>query len=127
MSKKMNEADTFVQKAEDGFAKIDALNAAVLELWAHEPLRALSAAEEACKQAKVENYLSGQAYSLRNMGICHWRLANYDKALEALKEALAIFKELEDYEGSITVLHNLSIVHRQLGDTHKRSSMRSVV
>lgn len=116
MSKKMNEADMCLQKAQDGFAKIDALNAAVLELWAHDALRALSAAEEACELAKVENYLSGQAYSLRNMGICHWRLANYDKALEALKEALAIFKELEDYEGSITVLHNLSIVHRQLGD-----------
>lgn len=116
MSEKVTDADTALQKAANGFSKIDALNAATLDLWPNDALRALSKAEEAFDLAKAQNYISGLAYSLRNIGICHWRLANYDKALKALKEALAIFKKLEDYEGCITTLHNLSIVQCQLGD-----------
>ena len=116
MSEKIIASDLLLQQTTDKSEEVDRLNAETVRLWRQDTLRALAAAEEAYELAKTQNYVSGLAYSLRNIGVCHWRLANYDKALKALKEALMLFKKLEDYEGCITAWHNLSIVYRQLGD-----------
>ncbi len=116
MSEKTIASDWLLQHATDKSGEVDRLNAESMRLWRQDTLRALAAAKEAYKLAKTQGYISGFAYSLRNIGVCQWRLANYDKALKALKEALVLFKKLEDYEGCITAWHHLSIVHRQLGD-----------
>jgi diguanylate cyclase (GGDEF)-like protein len=116
MSKKEITSDLLLQHATDKSGEVDRLNAETEKLWRHDTLRALAVAEEAYDLAKRQDDLSGLAYSLRNIGICHWRLANYDKALKALKEALILFKKLEDYEGCISAWHNLSMVQRQIGD-----------
>ncbi len=116
MSEKIITSDLLPQRATDKSGGVDQINAETEKLWRYDSLRALAAAEEAYELAKKQDDLSGLAYSLRNIGICHWRLANYDKALKALKEALILFKKLEDYEGCISAWHNLSIVQRQIGD-----------
>lgn len=96
--------------------RIDVLNGIATQFLHCDAAQALAKAEEAYQLAKAKNDLSGLAYSLRTVGICHLHLSNYDQSLRALQEALTLFKKLEDYEGGISVLQNLSIVHRQLGD-----------
>ncbi|MCS7014121.1 MAG: diguanylate cyclase [Chloroherpetonaceae bacterium] len=116
MSEEFSAEESVLPSAVGDWERVDALNSTATQLIHQDAVLALTKAEEAYQLARLRNYISGMAYSLRNIGICHWHLSNYDKSLKALKEALMLFRQLEDYEGSVSVLYNLSTVYRLLGD-----------
>lgn len=74
--------------------------------------KALLYYKEALKMARELDNKIDQADSLSNMGVIYKDLGNLDKALDNLREALAIDKELGDTDKIAKTLNNLGITLR---------------
>ena len=71
-----------------------------------------------CRQA-VEDYRAvrdrqGEADALLNLGLVHWRLSDYDRAISMFEAALPVFREVKDRNSEARVLNNLGLVYRAL-------------
>jgi class 3 adenylate cyclase len=100
----------------DVFAKIDALNETAWECRNERPKQALEISENAFRLSQEHDYKKGTAYSQRNIGVCHYLLANYEEALSESTDALVMFEELGDKLGAATALNTIGNVYQSLGD-----------
>ena len=99
--------------------KIDELNKLSYELRKSDPKKALSYGVEAKKISSEISYSKGLGYSLRNMGICLSRLADYDSSIENLSKSIGIFDKLNDKSGKASSLNGMGIVFRKQRDYAK--------
>lgn len=102
-------------------AKIDTINALAWELRYDDVARAIQlsqAARELATQGEfqAQPYQKGLAESLRNLGHCYERLANYDLALSFLHEALTLFRAMANPSEEGTILYLLGGTYWSLGD-----------
>ena len=93
--------------------KIDKLNDLSYQLRNGDPEKALLHGEEARQLSSKISYKKGLGYSLRNMGICEWRLTDYHSSKENLSKAINIFDEIGDKSGKASSLNGLGIIYRR--------------
>ena len=103
----------------DVIEKVDSLNSLSYNLRKSDPKKALSYSEEAKRLASGSSYEKGLAYSLRNIGICNWRLADYNTSLKNFTESIHIFNKNHDKVGKASSLNGMGIVYRKLRDFTK--------
>jgi len=103
----------------DVIEKVDSLNSLSYNLRKSDPKKALSYSEEAKRLASGSSYEKGLAYSLRNHGICNWRLADYNTSLKNFTESIHIFNKLHDKVGKASSLNGMGIVYRKLREYTK--------
>ena len=60
---------------------------------------------------KIQVNQKAIASSLLYIGIVHWRLSNYDKALNACLKSLRVSESINDQKGVANALHNIGIVY----------------
>ena len=99
--------------------KIDALVDFSYELRKSDPQKALTYSKKAMLLASENSYDKGIGYSLRNIGLCEWRLAEYSSSIENLSKSVTIFDKLEDKIGKASALNGMGIVYRKLRDYTK--------
>ncbi|MBI1879628.1 MAG: tetratricopeptide repeat protein [Chloroflexi bacterium] len=95
-----------------GQEKIDAMNALAWELRYDDIARALALSQAARDMAtqgefEAQPYQKGLAESLRTLGHCYERLADYDLAVSHLSEALTLFQAMANPQAEGTVLYLL--------------------
>ena len=56
-----------------------------------------------------------RARTLLNLGVTHWRLGRNHDAIERLRQALALYRQVGDGAGECDALSNLGVVHERLG------------
>ena len=93
--------------------KIDKLNDLSYQFRNGDPEKALLHAEEARQLASKISYKKGLGYSLRNKGICEWRLTDYHSSKENLTKSINIFDEIGDKAGKASSLNGLGIIFRR--------------
>lgn len=89
------------------------------ELRRSQPARALEMALEAKTLAEVSGFESETAQALLQVGNSYWRLSQFQDALASLKESLAIFQHLNNYEKEAEVLGNLGLTYESLSEFDK--------
>lgn len=70
----------------------------------------------AADAARSTGDLEGQCGILLNLGTAHFRLGEYDGAIEHMQAALSIAQRLENVEFTEIAVHNLASAHRERGD-----------
>ncbi|MGB0388085.1 MAG: tetratricopeptide repeat protein [Ardenticatenaceae bacterium] len=96
--------------------KIDVMNDLAWEIRNVNVARALEMSQRAYELATVNDYVKGQAYSLRNLSRCHNINSNYDVALLHGLESAELFKLIEDLNGLAHCYNILSQIEWELGD-----------
>ena len=56
------------------------------------------------------------ANHLQSLGICHWRLGDYQQAIDLFTQAVAIVRAIGDRQGESVLLGNLGLSYYALGD-----------
>jgi two-component system NtrC family sensor kinase len=81
-------------------------------------LQSLSVAQEEKKKSKNESqsFLSGEPYSLINIGSIYFEFGDYENALRYFKESMVIRKNEGDKWGEAGCLDNIGYTHFKLGD-----------
>jgi diguanylate cyclase (GGDEF)-like protein len=93
------------------------IDAQVQRAWAlrlQDIQTAIRLSREALEQAIAIGYPSGQAYSLRNLGVCDYRMGQYPRSLEELTAARCLLGELGDRHGEGWVLKNLGNTYQEM-------------
>jgi len=103
----------------DAIEKVDKLNDLSYELRKSNPKKALIYSEEANLLASEISYKKGLGYSLRNMGICEWRLEDYQSSKDDLSKSINIFDEIGDKAGKASSLNGIGIIYRRQRDFKK--------
>ncbi|MBC8043038.1 MAG: tetratricopeptide repeat-containing sensor histidine kinase [Rhizobacter sp.] len=96
--------------------RVDLLNELAWQLRNINAKRAVDVAAEAYQLAQSADYSKGIAYSLRNVGVGLYLLANYKASLQNLNEALEIFEASGEKSSEAGTLNWIGSVRRQLGE-----------
>ncbi|HRH64791.1 MAG TPA: tetratricopeptide repeat protein [Bacteroidia bacterium] len=78
--------------------------------------QAIALLDDALSIAQKENYKSGTALIIRDKAACAFIQKNYKRALTGYTEALQFFKDLEDIEGQLSCLTEISSIYFKLGE-----------
>src|SRR6185369_9643843 len=97
-------------------AQIDAVNRRVWESYEDDVKRSLSESLKARRAAERIGYQAGVACALRNIGVCHSILLDFDSAFPALFKALELFRALNQVDEVATVLNALGRIHFRMND-----------
>ncbi|MFE7503807.1 BTAD domain-containing putative transcriptional regulator [Promicromonospora sp. NPDC057488] len=71
---------------------------------------------QALRAAESDDDTTGQAQMLRQLGVVHMRLSQYETATDYSERALTLFRQENDPAGEAVTLTNLGSIHYQLGD-----------
>lgn len=80
------------------------------------PSEAIRYGELAENLAGKINFLSGQAYAYKSIGMGHYFQGNYTDALLSWQQSLAVFTSMGDEQGEANILNNLGAVYFNQGD-----------
>jgi tetratricopeptide (TPR) repeat protein len=80
------------------------------EYWIVDPSQSEEFGLEALEIASELNYIEGQAFANRVVGVAHWARGNYERALEYLYASLTLYEDLEDAVGQGNALMNIGLV-----------------
>ncbi|MFG6094039.1 CHAT domain-containing protein [Leptothoe sp. ISB3NOV94-8A] len=64
----------------------------------------------------LQDSAQGEAISLGNLGVAHYYLNDYERAIDFQKQSLDITRRIGDRQGEATSLGNLGLAHHTLGD-----------
>ena len=76
-------------------------------------------AQQAKQKAIKEDFKSGHASALLNMGIISWYTAKYSEALDNYTKALNLFEQINNKKGQGNCYNNMGLVYLDLGDHSK--------
>ena len=79
-------------------------------------IQALEWLEKAYKHAVEINHRKGICDALCEMGICHWRLGNLDKATQYLQQGLELARQLDDKSKQAYALTVLGPIQAEVGN-----------
>jgi diguanylate cyclase (GGDEF)-like protein len=85
--------------------EVDALNEQAWAARNADARRSLDMSTKAYRLAETSGYRRGEAYALRNRGVCQWLLAQYNAALADLLSSLPIFQREGDAAGEASALN----------------------
>lgn len=92
------------------------LNKKAVEIATESPQKAISMANQALKLAAELQNKKETGTALKTLGIAHYQLTNYRQALEYYEQSLAIFKQINDYEGIASNQNNIALILERQGD-----------
>lgn len=101
---------------QEPMARVDLLNTLAIELRDSDARQGLETAGQARSLADSIGYVSGLAYSLRNMAECLRNLGEYSQALKLAGESLDLFEKLGDESGRYRALNTLGVTYYQIND-----------
>jgi WD40 repeat protein/CHAT domain-containing protein len=78
---------------------------------------AISHYEQALVIQQTQGNLTGKAWTLTNLGLCYYKLCDYQRARDYYERSLALFRDLEDRSGEATNLNRLGNWHLSLADS----------
>jgi len=98
------------------------------EQAAADPAKAILLATQAKEFSEKINYIKGQAYSLKHIGLGYYNLGKYVEALNYWDQSLKVFEQLKDDIGVANMLNNIAIIYIGRGDDDKglEYSLRSL-
>ncbi len=96
--------------------EIDILNREAWQKRMTDSNAAQTTSNSVIEKSRLIHYQKGLAEGLRTQGFCMIRLSFYNEAEACLKEALAIFENLNDTYSISSVYEYLGIVHRNWGN-----------
>ena len=99
-----------------GVARVRALNELAGKTQANSPRDSIAYAEQAEALAERISDLPGLVRSLNNIGIGHYYLAEYGRALEFYERSLEVAQELGETEPIANALNNIGVLHFVWGD-----------
>lgn len=106
-------------QAASGPAKIKILNDLGTVYYSKSPQKCIEYGEQALELCKQYGDYRKKARALKNIGLGHQQLGDYDKAVAYLTDCLELCRENDDTEGSLSPLVNLGIVYRSAGKYQK--------
>ncbi|HVG40854.1 MAG TPA: adenylate/guanylate cyclase domain-containing protein [Chitinophagaceae bacterium] len=81
-----------------------------------DPSKALSLAQQAQNVSKKINFLKGEAYALKNMGLIYQVQGKYKETLDYFDQSLEIFERQNDKVGISNLLNNKGSIYAEQGD-----------
>ena len=99
--------------------RLDILNEMSAAYWETQPKKSIAYGQEAMELAQKLADRKQEALALRNIGVAHRNLSDYDKALGCLLDSLKIRKELEEPKEIADSLHHMGIMYDYLGNYDK--------
>ncbi|MEZ4524900.1 MAG: adenylate/guanylate cyclase domain-containing protein [Desulfobacterales bacterium] len=103
----------------DETGRLAILNEISAAYWETLPKKSIVYGQEALMLAQKLADRKQEAAALRNIGVAHRNLSDYDKALEYLLNSLKIRKEMEDSKEIADSLHHMGIVYDYLNNFEK--------
>jgi adenylate cyclase len=84
-----------------------------------DPAKAIALAEQALEISKKINFLKGQAYAFKNIGIVYYVQGKYIETLNYWNQSLQIFEKQKDEIGISNILNNMGAIYFNQGDDAK--------
>jgi len=112
-----------LKTAVEDTAKVNLLLSLAKELYMTAPEDAVKYSLEATELANKLNYLSGEAYALKYIGLVEYFQGQYVEAITNWEQSLRIFEEIDDKEGIANMLSNLGVIYNNQGYDARALSM----
>src|SRR3954453_22863594 len=77
--------------------------------------KAIALANEAKKMAAKINFVQGEAYALKNLGLVYYTQGKYVETLDYWNRSLAMFEEVKDDVGISNLLNNIAAIYFDQG------------
>ena len=88
-------------------------------LYPAKPAVLISFGTRALEISRSIDFLKGEAFALKYIGMGHLKLANYVKAIDYCQRALDIFETIKYKKGTANILSNLGVIYTNEGDYAK--------
>jgi signal transduction histidine kinase/Tfp pilus assembly protein PilF len=99
-----------------GEERVDLLNELAFEVKENEPGRTVDLAAKALELARDLDYVEGQATALNNLGIGHYFISDYARALDFYSDCLELSERSGNRLRSAGTLNNIGIIHFLWGE-----------
>lgn len=99
-----------------GAERVAVLNDLAVAVRGNAPEESIDWATQALELAERIGDDEGRARSLNNLGIAHYFLADYDRALELYERSLDVSERLGSKEAVANALNNIGVIHYVRGD-----------
>ncbi len=99
-----------------GAERVDLLNELAYEIKEIETQQSVAHSTEALQLARELDYEEGEVTALNNLGIGHYFLADYARALLYYTECLELAEQLGNQDRSAAALNNIGIIHFLWGE-----------
>jgi len=116
---KADSLKNLIENSENDSLKVMALNELGYFIRDSNPEMTIKYAEDAIEISKKNNFRSGNAYALKNMGLGFYIQGEFIKALENYQHSLAILDTLNDKNGISSLLMNIGNIYYLQGDDVK--------
>lgn len=107
---------TLLRNSKEDTARVNILNQISASYFNSSPENSIKYATEAKELAEKEQYNTGLAYALKNIGIGYYMQADYIQTLTYWNQSLQEFKSINDKTGIANILSNLGAVYYNQGD-----------
>ncbi len=114
-SNSIDSLKVLIEQVEDDTTKVQLMLDLSREFFNSNPTQAISISEQAKTLSETLNYKSGEAYSLKNIGMGYYYLSDYVLALLHWQRAKIIFEEINDVVGISNMLSNMGAVYSDQG------------
>lgn len=104
------------KRSTDAQEKTDELNRQSFELRHLDQIKAMDLAKQALELAEKNNYETGIANALLNLGFQELSRSDYKTAFLSFNKALTVFTRLNDQKGIAHANYNLGLVYLRIGD-----------
>lgn len=108
-----------ITKLDDDTSRVNTLNDLSYHLFRSEPEQTIQYGTEAFRLAETLDYLKGQAFALKNIGLGYYMLDNYLEVLDSWESSLTMFEQLQDTVGFANIVNNLGAIYYNQGDDAK--------
>ena len=115
---RLDSLQTQLEKA-TGLEKVDILNELAQDYLNASPQKAIEYSNQALKLSQEINHIEGEAQALKNIGVGHYYLSNFDKSLEFYFKSLKIMEDIDDKVGISDLLNNIGVVYWRLTNFEK--------
>lgn len=88
-------------------------------LYRSKPEETLKYGNQALDLARKLNYLKGEAYALKYLGMAYYIHAEYEPSAHYFQDALEIFEKVKDKKGAANMLSNLGVILSNTGNDAK--------
>ena len=103
--------DLLQQNPQENITKVDLWNQIGYEYWTIAPAQSEQYGKQALDLAQALDYIGGQAFAQRVIGVSHWARGNYDRALPSLLDSYQLYQQLQDTLGEANALMNIGLVY----------------
>jgi class 3 adenylate cyclase/tetratricopeptide (TPR) repeat protein len=105
--------------AVDDTVKVNSLLQQSKDHAADAPEMTITLAKQAKALADRLNYLKGQAYALKNIGLGYYYQGKYIEALDYWNQSLKVFETIQDDIGVANLLNNIAVIYTEQGDEER--------